>query len=233
MLQHWLGSMASHEFFTRYFRQEPFARPGNATSACRYFNWTTLGHVLGSRPAPDVLVVKNGRLVERAPPATLKDARAMFALGCSIVVRRAEQHDAGLLEVAHSFARDVPGEVSVQLYVTPRGFHGFGWHYDFEDVFIVQTRGIKEYLLRRNTVHPDPTRTTMPKDMHFELEHTPVLSSTLWAGDWLYIPRGWWHMAHGHEDALSISVGIVPGQQPMRSDRAVVNPGERDPMLLR
>jgi ribosomal protein L16 Arg81 hydroxylase len=36
------------------------------------------------------------------------------------------------------------------------------------------------------------------------------MTATLVAGDFLYIPSRWWHMALCKEDALSISVGLMP-----------------------
>jgi ribosomal protein L16 Arg81 hydroxylase len=101
------------------------------------------------------------------------------------------------------------GDVSIQVYATPAGYRSFGWHYDCEDVFIVQTSGMKEYLLRRNTVNPAPTIDAMPRDMRLELETSPAIACTLIAGDWLYIPRGWWHVAAAIENSLSISVGVL------------------------
>jgi ribosomal protein L16 Arg81 hydroxylase len=98
----------------------------------------------------------------------------------------------------------------VQAYATPGGFRSFGWHYDCEEVFIVQTSGTKQFSLRRNTVNPRPTLDAMPADMHFERETSaPVIETTLIAGDWIYIPRGWWHIGRGVEDALSLSIGVL------------------------
>jgi 50S ribosomal protein L16 3-hydroxylase len=45
--------------------------------------------------------------------------------------------------------------------------------------------------------------------MQFGRETSPLIASTLVAGDWLYIPRGWWHMARAADDSLSISVGVL------------------------
>jgi ribosomal protein L16 Arg81 hydroxylase len=42
--------------------------------------------------------------------------------------------------------QNIPGEVHVQLFVAPAGTHSFGWHYDDEDVYIVQTEGSKDYF---------------------------------------------------------------------------------------
>ncbi len=34
----------------------------------------------------------------------------------------------------------------------------------------------------------------------------------LCAGDWLYLPGRWWHVAKCVEDSLSISVGVLPAK---------------------
>lgn len=78
-----------------------------------------------------------------------------MASGVGLVARRAVQQDADVAALASDLARDVPGETHVQLFVTPAGTHGFGRHYDFEDVFIVQTPGAKDCYFRANTVDRD------------------------------------------------------------------------------
>ena len=66
----------------------------------------------------------------------------------------------------------------------------------------------------------------MPRDMHYERETTPAIACTLIAGDWLYIPRGFWHVALASRDALSISVGLLTpaarGSRPPRPRRVPV-----------
>jgi 50S ribosomal protein L16 3-hydroxylase len=133
----------------------------------------------------------------------------MFRDGYSVVLRRCEAHDEGLRFIASAFEQELEGDVSIQVYATPGNFHSFGWHYDVEDVFIAQTAGTKEYFLRENTVNPEPHIAAMPRDMHYERERTPTVGATLIPGDWLYVPRGWWHVAKAREDALSISIGVL------------------------
>jgi ribosomal protein L16 Arg81 hydroxylase len=43
-------------------------------------------------------------------------------------------------------------------------------------------------------------------------ETSPLMMASLLPGDWLYIPSRWWHLVHSVEDALSISIGIIPTQ---------------------
>jgi ribosomal protein L16 Arg81 hydroxylase len=100
----------------------------------------------------------------------------------------------------------------VHAYITPPDQYGFSWHYDAEEVFILQTTGRKEYALRKNTVNPWPIEETLPADMHYEREIMPMMKCTLSAGDWLYIPSGWWHKASAlaGEPAISLALGVMP-----------------------
>jgi 50S ribosomal protein L16 3-hydroxylase len=126
------------------------------------------------------------------------------------VIRRAERNDPALADLAAAFAADLPGTINVQLFVTRAGTNGFGWHYDFEEVFIVQTAGVKDYYFRENTVDRDTPLGTQPNFEKFRDERGPLRTARLCAGDWLYIPSRWWHMARCQEDSLSISIGVLP-----------------------
>lgn len=223
MLAEWLADVPRSEFDAKYFRRSPFARPAAAARAGHFLTWRTIHELSDSSPLPGTLIVRDGHLLEDTP-SSFRDYVELFQMGYSLVFRRCERHHPELRALASLFEQEIEGEVSIQLYVTPRGFRSFGWHYDVEDVFLVQTGGVKEYFLRENTVNPRPTLDSMPKDMHFERETTPTMATTLIAGDWLYIPRGWWHVARAVEDALSISVGVLGTDA---RGAATVDPTER------
>jgi ribosomal protein L16 Arg81 hydroxylase len=172
-------------------------------------DWNKLGRVLASEPPPDVLVAADGRLVDVRSPRTLAAARELMGKGLGIVARNAERHDVELAALAHAFARDLPGQVQVQLYATPASTQTFGWHYDFEDVFIAQTAGEKDYYFRANTVTSEGAE-PRPDFGRVRSETSPLHASRLLPGDWLYIPSRWWHLVRSLEDALSISIGVVP-----------------------
>jgi hypothetical protein len=189
------------------WRRGPVVRSGTAAGVVPFMGWPGLDTLLEAHP--DLLVVRDGILQPAVDSLTGPEARAWFAHGWSIVVRGCDEIDPGLRLLAQAFVAALGGEAAVQVFATPASRGSFGWHYDCEDVFIVQTVGIKEYRLRENTVNPSPTLDAMPRDMHFERETTPVLECALIPGDWLYIPRGWWHRAFAIRDSLSISVGLL------------------------
>lgn len=94
----------------------------------------------------------------------------------------------------------------MQLFVTPPGGISFGWHYDAEDVVILQTGGSKDYNLRANTL--DQYARSEPDFSKIREETSPLALCTLVEGDMLYLPRGHWHVARARTCALSISIGV-------------------------
>lgn len=210
MLAAWLGDLTVKDFRARHLGREPLARPGTAASALPLFTFDVLGEVLAAELRPDVLVVAQGRLLERPPPRTVPEVHALFAEGVGLGLRDTQRCHAGLARLAEDFER-LLGKTQVQLYVTPPGAHGFTWHYDDEDVFIAQTLGTKDYYFRANTVaaHLEADGSAFRR---YPAERSPVCAATLIPGDFLYLPARWWHRAISQTDGpcLSISVGVRP-----------------------
>src|SRR5690606_29599300 len=142
-----------------------------------------------ARPDVDVLVGRQGQTYQGPPPGP-DDVRRLLDESYTIGIRHAERHYAPLAELAAAFHTDFAAAVDIHVYVTPAGQPGFGWHYDAEDVFILQTHGAKQWSLRKNTVNPWPLVETIPQDMRYRAELMPLSRCTLAAGDWLYIPAG-------------------------------------------
>ena len=201
VLARWLGAVSTETFASEYLQRAPIAQP--ATVDQSLLDWETLARVLAA--GPDVLVVAKGELLPFPPPRELVELRAYFRIGIGLAMRHTERCLPELQAIADSFAALGPSHV--QMFATPGGTHGFGWHYDDEDVFIAQTTGVKDYYFRPNTIGTEPASSTAFA-RHRE-ETSPMFSATLHAGDFLYIPARWWHMAQCHEDALSISVGVL------------------------
>ena len=207
------GDMAVGKFVSEYLHRLPLALAGSAHGVCELGTWETLGEILRAAGV-DVMVVRDGKRYAGALTAEAVDARArtLSDEGYTILVRHAERHHAGLGALARSFERTFLAPVNIHMYATPSGRRGFSWHYDAEDVFILQTAGEKEYSLRKNTVNPWPLEETLPEDMRYERELMPLSRVLLRAGDLLYIPCGYWHKAEAAatgETAISLAVGVM------------------------
>ena len=200
-----LGDMTAREFLDRHWSRLPLLKPGGARDVAV----PDLDRVLAAEGV-DAFLARDAAMWEGGRSPGPERARAMAAEGWTTVARNAQKHDAGLAELAAGFARDLGAPVNVHLYATPPGRTGFGWHYDVEDVFILQVRGAKEYPLRKNSVLPWPVLEAMGKDLRLEREFSPVWNARLAEGDALYIPAGWWHRAVGVDrGSLTIAAGLM------------------------
>jgi 50S ribosomal protein L16 3-hydroxylase len=209
MLSRLLHGTTRESFFEQNFQKQPHAEAGSAADAAPLMSWDKVAALIAAPAPPDMIVSRSTKFLSGCEPRTIEQAQELFASGCSIVLRSVDLCDDEVRGLAEGFRAEMDGEVTVHAFATPRGFPGFGWHYDCEDVFIIQSSGVKQYFLRENTVNPRPTRDAMPADMQYEKETTQTIECTLVAGDWLYIPRGWWHMARARDDSLSMSVGVM------------------------
>jgi 50S ribosomal protein L16 3-hydroxylase len=208
-LQTLLGDVPIARFVADYYHRLPYSSAGSAAPLCELGTWESLTAIL-SRDDADVLVCRRNEQAAGTTPRTAEEARVLVADGYTLLVRHAERHDLRLADVAAEFARDFAASVNIHMYCTPGGQYGFGWHYDAEEVFIVQTTGRKQYSLRKNTVNPWPIEETLPTDMRYEREIMPLVRCELAAGDWLYIPSGYWHMGESRETAISLAIGVAP-----------------------
>ena len=210
-LQQMLGNVQKEEFVRDFLHKQAFSRPGVPKDLMSLGTWESFSQIATASEA-DLMVVRQGERYSGQPPSSREQLQALCAEGYTVLVRHAERHRDELQAVANDFARDFNAPVNIHMYATPGGEWGFPWHYDAEEVFIVQTAGQKEYSLRKNTVNPWPLEETLPADMQYEREIMPLMRVDLAAGDWLYIPGGWWHKAATKSDdiALSLAIGVMP-----------------------
>ncbi|MET0340989.1 MAG: cupin domain-containing protein [Polyangiales bacterium] len=208
MLARWLDASLHEAFLVSRKERRAFARASVASVKESLFDWSKLSQVLADSHAADVLVTRDGALAQAPTPRDEAAVRALLVDGCGLVVRHAQGHCVVLEALARELEIALPGAVQVQLFVTPAGSRGFAWHYDREEVFILQTVGTKTYFMRENTVVTDLAD---PIDFErFRSETSPLQACTLRAGDLLYLPRGMWHMGRAESTAFSISLGLTP-----------------------
>jgi ribosomal protein L16 Arg81 hydroxylase len=204
----WLGNTSLSQFIVDYYLRIPYSNSAAPNDAREVGSWDVFERLLGE-PHIDTMMARDGERVQTAVPQTSAELQTALANGCTILVRNAQKHDPALSKVAREIEQDLCGPVNIHMYATPAGHFGFGWHYDAEEVFIVQTEGQKEYSLRKNTVNPWPLEETLPADMHYEREIMPLMRCKLEPGDFLYIPCGYWHRAFARETSLSLAIGVM------------------------
>lgn len=211
ILQDILGEDPKLNFLPKHFTRLPFSLPHGSDKFKHLLDWKMVEEVL--RANKSVLrIVKDGVMVkDYVENMTFEEAKEFHHKGNTLLLRFAEKSVPLLKEVCDDFKNSFHTDVDIQLYCTPEGHNAFGWHYDVEEVFILQTKGSKAYSIRPNTVHPNPLVRSIPKDLGYEKEKTPMeIKVTLEEGDFLYIPSGWWHIARTQKESMHISIGLMP-----------------------
>ena len=210
ILEKLLGEDPKKSFLDKHFTRLPFSRPQGAIDLTDHLNWKTVENII--KEGKSVLrIVQDGRVIKDYVNLSYEEALAHHKKGHTLLLRFAEKSSPELKALADDFQKSFHSTVDIQLYCTPEGHNAFGWHYDVEEVFIIQTKGSKAYTIRPNTIHPNPLVRSIPQDLGYEKEKTPIeIKVTLKEGDFLYIPSGWWHVARTQKESMHISVGIMP-----------------------
>lgn len=210
ILRKLLGEDPNTNFLPKHFTRLPFSKTHGAEDFKQLLNWDVVKQVIDAKKSV-LRIVQDGKVIKDYVDLSFDEAKAHHEQGHTLLLRFAEKSSPMLNAIAQDFARSFHSEVDIQLYCTPEGHNAFGWHYDVEEVFIIQAKGSKAYTIRPNTVHPNPLVSSIPKNLHYELEKTPIeINVTLEEGDWLYIPSGWWHVARTQKESMHISIGIMP-----------------------
>lgn len=213
MLDKWVAPLEIAALERDILHRSAWAQPHSARDAIEILDWETLGEVLAAKPAASTLVCARGEQLHLPAPRNLAEVRRYLDSGIGLAMRHTQRCHPKLAALAARFGELLVGEVQVQIFVTPGRTYGFGWHYDAEHVFIAQTVGSKDYYFRENTVETDAP---FPPQDFFSYRHetSALQTACLIAGDFLYIPPKWWHMAVAREDSLSISVGVSSTKSP-------------------
>ncbi|MEZ0393422.1 MAG: cupin domain-containing protein [Pseudobdellovibrionaceae bacterium] len=213
LLEELIHPLTLQEFSEQYLFKAPYAAHFKAQAMKELISWPLLWEIFQTEHA-DCWLPKKGQLPPEPSLQTGKlsfdQARKGYEEGRTILVRHAEKAHPKLAAIAEDFHQLFQDPVDIQLYCTPPEEEGFDWHYDSEEVFVIQSGGEKEFRIRKNTVNPWPQHMRMPKNLQFEKEGpSPEIRCHLKAGDWLYIPSGWWHKARALTPSFHLSVGVM------------------------
>jgi 50S ribosomal protein L16 3-hydroxylase len=210
ILQDLLGEDPKTNFLPKHFSRIPLSKTSGADKYKHLLNWKTVENILAEKNSV-LRIVQDGRVIKDYVELNYQEALEHHKAGHTLLLRYAEKSSPSLMALAMDFKKFFYSEVDIQLYCTPEGHNAFGWHYDVEEVFIIQTQGSKSYSIRPNTVHPNPLVKSIPKNLGYENEKSDIeIKVTLEEGDWLYIPSGWWHIAKTQKESMHISIGIMP-----------------------
>jgi ribosomal protein L16 Arg81 hydroxylase len=209
-------------FFSEYWEQKPLLVSRN----CRdyYSALLTLDDVdpLVTVLPPDSVIVVNADapvtldVVTRADASTadasldVVKACQLFDAGATIVVRDAHKRLQSLAALCRTLASEVGANFTTNLYMTPANGRGLDTHYDTHDTILLQAAGSKEWTIFESPVRLPLIGQAFDKNANYAIGE-PTMSFVLHAGDFLYIPRGYFHRGRSCDEiSLHVTVGVWP-----------------------
>ncbi len=138
----------------------------------------------------------------------------LLAEGSSLVANEVHTLHPPISKIAALLGRTFAADVGANVYCSFGGVQAFGTHYDFHDVFAVQTEGEKIWRIYRGQVErpvdlpPDTPETRQWLQASRGMLAAEVLMKP---GDLLYIPRGRYHDALAvNGPSLHVTFSVTP-----------------------
>src|SRR5205085_6319205 len=149
--------------------------------------------------------VRNSRKQTTVPRLLADKLTAQLRQGATLVLDAVDELFEPLEELARGLERFFRVHVQINAYAGWRTSRGFDLHWDDHDVFILQVTGRKQWMIYGMTLtYPLGGDPKEPKP-----SGPPLWEHVLEAGDLLYIPRGFWHVAYPlNEPTLHLTVGV-------------------------
>ncbi len=227
-----LSPLSTKHFYQQYWQTQPLLIKGDSTKLDNLFNKRSLEAAY--EKAKDIKVFYDVDEVEtKTFPIDAEHVQFIYNLGMTIILRNIEVSFPHLMTLIHS----VKAELSLtEAYsVNIKGFYSknpsaFGTHFDYQEVFVLQIFGKKEWyyskepvkevksLLQENTHSINMQSVILPiTSQQIKLTHNVTCSYPnkkdfnrviITQGDILYLPAGTWHKASACEDSLHLTLTV-------------------------
>jgi hypothetical protein len=128
--------------------------------------------------------------------------------GYTVVLVDPQIFSSELAALEHSLESTFRPECATSLYITPARCRGFGPHFDFHDLFVVQLEGAKRWRIYAGGVKwpMNDGRGAATRAQNIDTANFEELVLT--KGDALYIPRGAPHSAVAEQLSIHLTIGV-------------------------
>jgi len=215
-----IAPLSREGFLSDHWEKTWLHIPGAMERFAHLLTWEDLNAILENTRMvpPHIRLTKDGRVIEAerfvfSPPGAGNEPRidpgrltALLAEGATMVLQSIDIIAPKVRALSDSFRDVLQARNHVNLYASWRTENGFDLHWDTHEVMVLQLHGRKRWQIFAPTQE-------YPLDIGAPLKPTgaPQWDGLLNSGDVLYLPRGWWHIAHPvDEPSLHLTFGIAP-----------------------
>lgn len=205
MLSSLITPLTIDAFLDSYYAKSAYYSAGDSTRFQDLFQWSDVNDLLSNTRAGDTSINLVGK-GKKVPFVSVSVLRQQISDGQTIEIDNLQEVDPAIRGICDACSADFNTEVNINAYVSHPSAQGFNLHYDLQDVFIVQTEGIKRWYVYEPS-ELWPTEQGIIEEEAPE-NTSPYLDIELKPGDVLYIPRGHWHKAIAVEPCVHLTVTV-------------------------
>jgi ribosomal protein L16 Arg81 hydroxylase len=214
-----IAPMTRERFLAEYWTKKFLHTAGARGRFTPILPWEELSHILEWHPPPQpqLRIFQEGVMVDLrryidGPVGSLKlNAGGLISLlsqGATMVLDSLQDVAPAVAHLTESIEATLSCACTANLYAGWRTQKGFNVHWDGHEVFVLQLSGRKRWQVFAPT-RIDP----LSDDSEIAQPPTapPIWEGILSDGDFLYIPRGFWHVATPlDEPSLHVTWGAQP-----------------------
>lgn len=217
-----LAPISTKAFFAESWGQKSLYVKGASERFAPLLPWAELNRIITEHrlEPPRLRLAKNG---ESVPPETFLRYQALrrggqtprlnspglineLRNGATLILDAIDEMCAPIADLTAALERELREGIQVNAYAGWKTSRGFDVHWDDHDVIVLQIAGQKDWKIygatREYPLYRDTQLGERPTD--------PLWEQTIGPGDFLYIPRGWWHVATPrNEPSLHLTFGIT------------------------
>jgi ribosomal protein L16 Arg81 hydroxylase len=206
-------SPMSSDKFLEHWQKHPCYIKGRTDKFAGLFSWSELNSILETCHCdyPRIRMSKFGvELPAKEYLQTLPFTKAVcidpdglgshFHSGATLIFQHVDEFSPSLQRLAGGLEDALGWPAEVEVIAGNGNSNGLPVHFDANDCFALQLEGFKKWNfypptralpLRRSKLFPRRCDAVPPSP---PLTGTPALSVRVGPGDFVYIPRGWWHV---------------------------------------
>jgi ribosomal protein L16 Arg81 hydroxylase len=228
VFEQWIHPFSIHELKNEYLHQK--ALYISAKKKKNLLTWEALNHLLdqasiwtketltlyhSTQPIPaeeycrPILNSQGVRELRPHPPLIQK----WISRGASLVLNDISTLTPSIRAMTCALQNLFGGRLQANLYASAQGIQAFPSHFDTHDVFVFHTEGEKIWQLyenRADTPINHPRFNCLTSEHHERSKGKVTQELTLKSGDFLYLPRGYYHDALASKGpSLHVTFGIT------------------------
>jgi ribosomal protein L16 Arg81 hydroxylase len=214
-----IAPLGRGQFLAEYWTKKFLHLSGAKGRFTPILPWEELNHILEWHPPPqpqlrlfqEGVMMDLRRYIDGPVGSLMLNAGGLIALlaqGASMVLDSVNQVAPAVAHLTHSMESALSCACVANLYAGWKTQKGFDVHFDSHEVFVLQLSGRKRWQVFAPTrLHP------LTNDIEPAAKPTvpPIWEGIINDGDFLYLPRGFWHVAYPlDEPSMHISWGAQP-----------------------